>query len=103
MFKIRSKMAKFRPIRKPRTVLESVKTRVVRHSNVVLTYTPTYWPKDGICAGCVDYRIKLYRNPFASGLTTVAAQLADCVFPSAAAQYITYRVPIKPTNYFFGA
>ena len=68
----------------------------------VLTYAPTYWPKKGICAGYIGYSIKFCGNPFASHLTKVTAQPTDYVFPLAAAQCITYRVPIKLVNYFFG-
>ena len=95
-------MAKFRPIKKPGTVLESVKTQAVRHSDAVLTYAPTYWPKEGICAGYIDDSIKFRRDPFASRFTKATAQPADCFFHLAATQYVTYEVPIKPANYFSG-
>ena len=76
--------------------------QAVRHSDAVLTYAPTYGPKEDICAGYIDDSIKFRRNPFASRFTKVTAQPADCVFPWAAAQYVTYRIPIKPANYFSG-
>ena len=39
-----------------------VKKRAVRHSGAVLTYAPTYRPKDGICAGYIDSSIKFCRS-----------------------------------------
>ena len=76
--------------------------QAVRHSNAVLTYAPTYLPKEGICARYIDYSIKFRRDPFASRFTKATAQPADCVLPSAPAQYVTYGVPMKPANYFSG-
>ena len=64
-------------------------------------YAPMYWPKGGIRTGCNDYNIKFCKDLFVSRLTNVTAQPADCTFPSVAAQYVTYRVPIKLANYFW--
>lgn len=36
--------------------------QVVRRSDAVLTYMPTYWPKDAICTGNIDSNIKFYGN-----------------------------------------
>ena len=43
--------------------------QVVRHSNAVLTYEATYWPKDGIPTGHIESSIKCYMNQRASRLT----------------------------------
>ena len=45
-----------------------LKRQAVRHRYAVLTYAPTYWPKEGICSGYIDFSIKLCRNPLRSVL-----------------------------------
>ena len=75
----------------------------VRHSDAVLAYAATYWPKDGICVGYIDGSTKFCRNPFASRLTEVVAKPADHAVLQSAAQSSTYRVPIKPASHFLAA
>ena len=82
--------------------IDAVKRRAVKHSGAVLTYAPTYRPKDGICAGYIDSSIKFCRSPFASRFTKAAARPADDVSPQSATQRTTYRVPIKPASHFYG-
>ena len=74
----------------------------VRHSDAVLTYASTYWPKDAISSGHIDSNIKCYMNQRVLRLTKVIAHPADRVFPSVATQHVTYRVPIKPAKCFSG-
>ena len=81
--------------------LASEKRRAVRHSGAVLTYAPTYRPKDGICAGDIDCSIKFCRSPFASLFTQLTARPADDVFLQSVTQRTTYRIPIKPASHFY--
>ena len=87
---------------KPSRLRNHVKRRAVPHNGAVLTYAPTYRPKDGICAGDIDGSIKFCRSPFASLFTQLIAQPADDVLLQSAAQRSTYRVPIKPASHFSG-
>ena len=47
---------------------KEMKRQVVRHIDAILTHSPTYWPKDGICARDVDSSIKLHINQSALAL-----------------------------------
>ena len=77
--------------------------KAIRHSDAVLTYAPTYWPKDGICAWYVAFSITFCRDPFASRPTKFAAQPADRALPWSAARCSTYQIPIKRASHFPGS
>lgn len=40
------------------------KEKAVRHGDAILTYAPTYWPKDGFCVGCNECSITLGSNQY---------------------------------------
>ena len=40
------------------TIFNIVLRQAVRHGDAVLTYAPTYWPKERICAGYIDDSVK---------------------------------------------
>ena len=50
---------------------EGVKRQTVQHTDVVPTVTPTYWPKDGICAWNGESATKVHRKQHALILYSV--------------------------------
>ena len=73
------------------------KRRVVRHSDAILTYSPTRCPKGGICAGDIDSRIKIGSNQYAlfpGNYSTAGSQFHIAV--SCSALYTEFRQTSRP-------